>query len=67
MVSDILSASVSSSESPRLLVRVRERLRLRNYSLRTETAYLGWIKRYIHFHGKRHPADLGKAESAIDV
>lgn len=41
---------------------VRDRLRLKHYSIRTETAYLGWIKRFILFHGKRHPAELGKRE-----
>jgi integron integrase len=46
-----------------LLAQVRERIRLMHYSLRTETAYVGWIKRYIHFHGKRHPAEMGKAEA----
>jgi integrase len=35
---------------------------LRHYSLRTERAYAQWVKRYIHFHGKRHPAELGKGE-----
>lgn len=39
------SASNRNGESPRLLDRVRERLRLKHYGLRTETAYLGWIKR----------------------
>jgi len=53
----------SATEAPRLLDRVRDRLRLKHYSLRTETAYSGWIKRYILFHGKRHPADMGKAEA----
>lgn len=41
---------------------VRDRLRLKHYSLRTETAYSGWIKRYIFFHGKRHPGEMGKKE-----
>ena len=50
------------SDSPRLLDRVRARLRLGHYGGRTETAYLGWIKRFIVFHGKRHPAGLAKAE-----
>jgi hypothetical protein len=62
MVSDILSAPRISPEVPKLLDRVRERLRVRHYSLRTETAYFGWIRRYIHFHGKRHPAGMGKVE-----
>jgi hypothetical protein len=44
---------------PRLLDRVREALHTRHYSRRTEEAYVAWIGRYIFFHGKRHPADLG--------
>jgi Phage integrase, N-terminal SAM-like domain len=47
---------------PRLLDRVREAIRARHYSRRTEKAYVGWIKRYIFFHAKRHPADMGGAE-----
>ncbi|WP_449240222.1 phage integrase N-terminal SAM-like domain-containing protein [Denitromonas ohlonensis] len=41
---------------------VRARIRLKHYSIRTERAYLGWIRRYIIFHGKRHPRDMGKQE-----
>jgi site-specific recombinase XerD len=48
--------------SPRLLDRVRDKVRLKHYSIRTEQAYLDWIKRFIRFHGKRHPADLGALE-----
>lgn len=44
---------------PRLLNEVRDRLRLKHYSLRTERAYVDWIKRYIWFHDKKHPLDLG--------
>ena len=47
---------------PKLLDQVRDRLRLKHYSLRTEQAYIGWIKRYIIFHDKRHPAEMGKLE-----
>ncbi len=43
---------------PRLLEQVCERLRLKHYSIRTEQAYLDWIKRYILFHGKRHPVSI---------
>jgi len=43
----------------RLLDEVRDRLRLKHYNLRTELAYVDWIKRYILFHGKRHPRDFG--------
>jgi integron integrase len=45
-----------------LLEEVRTQIRLRHYSLRTEQAYLGWIVRYIHFHERRHPRDLGGPE-----
>ncbi|WP_407644536.1 phage integrase N-terminal SAM-like domain-containing protein [Cognatazoarcus halotolerans] len=35
---------------------------MKHYSLRTETAYVGWIRRYILFHGKHHPREMGKKE-----
>jgi integron integrase len=47
---------------PRLLDRVRGALRARHYSARTEDAYVAWIRRYIFFHGKRHPAEMGAPE-----
>lgn len=47
---------------PRLLDRVRIAIRTRHYSPRTEEAYVAWIKRYIFFHGKRHPAEMGAEE-----
>lgn len=46
----------------KLLFQVREHLRVRHYSLRTEKAYIAWIKRFIVFHGKRHPRNMGKSE-----
>lgn len=46
----------------RLLEAVRERIRARHYSYLTEKAYLLWIRRFIRFHGRRHPRDLGKPE-----
>lgn len=48
--------------SPRLLDQVRELIRLRHYSIRTEQAYLQWIKRFILFHRKRHPVEMGGPE-----
>jgi integron integrase len=51
-----------TAAKPRLLDRVRSVLRTRHYSSRTEKAYLGWIRRFIVFHGKRHPDDMGEAE-----
>jgi len=47
---------------PRLLDRVRNAIRVRQYSLATEKTYLGRIRKFILFHGKRYPADLAKAE-----
>lgn len=47
---------------PRLLDQVRELLRIRHYSIRTEQAYIQWIRRFIVFNGRRHPADLGATE-----
>ncbi len=49
---------------PRLLDRVRQAISARHYSRRTEKAYVHWIKRYIFFHGKRHPMEMGAAEVA---
>ena len=47
---------------PKLLVQVREQIRVRNYSIRTESVYAEWVKRYIRFHHYRHPAEMGGAE-----
>ncbi|NOT16665.1 MAG: integron integrase [Sulfuriferula sp.] len=47
---------------PKLLDRVRDKLRVKHYSIRTEQTYLDWIKRYILFHGKRHPQEMGAVE-----
>lgn len=51
-----------SQQSPRLLDRVRERIRYKHYSLRTEESYVQWIRRFILFHGKRHPSEMGAPE-----
>ncbi len=48
--------------SKKLLDRVRDAIRLKHYSIRTETAYVDWIRRYILFHDKRHPKDMGAPE-----
>ena len=52
----------SQHQSPKLLERVCEAIRTRHYSLRTEDTYLRWIKRFILFHGKRHPREMGGRE-----
>ncbi len=50
------------SDKPKLLDQVRNSLKRRNYSYRTEQTYVGWIKRFILFHKKRHPKDMGEKE-----
>ena len=50
------------SRPPRLIDQVRAAIRRRHYSLRTEDAYIGWIKRFIYFQKKRHPAQMGEPE-----
>jgi integron integrase len=45
-----------------LLARVRERIRVKHFSIRTEQAYCDWIRRFVLFHGKRHPSGMGAAE-----
>lgn len=49
-------------QPPKLLDRVREATRLRHYSRRTGDAYVAWIRRFIVFHGRRHPRELGARE-----
>ncbi len=60
MGSDSASYPPSCDVPPglRLLDQVRARIRFKHYSLRTEQAYVDWIRRFIHFHGNRHPSDL---------
>jgi integron integrase len=50
------------SGPPRLLDRVRLAIRARHYSIRTEEAYVAWVRRFILFHGKRHPKEMGQDE-----
>lgn len=47
---------------PKLVPRLREALRFRRYSLKTEKNYVHWVVRFIRFHGKRHPKDMGADE-----
>lgn len=54
--------NTSNTEPPKLLDQVRGKIRLKHYSIRTEQAYVDWIKRYILFFDKRHPKDLGVHE-----
>jgi len=56
-----------SAQKPKLLDRLREPLRPRHYSRRTEQAYRHWVKRFIYFHNLRHPAEMAGKESLFSV
>jgi len=56
------SAPGKSPPEPRLLDQVRAQIRLRHYSIRTESQYVQWVKRFVLFHGKRHPREMGAPE-----
>ncbi len=58
----VREAGQNSPRPPRLLDRVREANRLRHGSRSTEKSYIGWIRRFVVFHGKRHPAEMGAPE-----
>ena len=62
MVPPNLSDKSTTENPPRLLDQVRDKLRVKHYSIRTEHTYITWIKRYIYFHGKIHPKDLGASD-----
>ena len=52
--------TMPAARAPKLLDQLRDAIRTKHYSLRTEQAYVQWVRRYIHFHGLRHPSELGK-------
>ena len=54
--------NTTSPPAKKLLDQVREKIRFKHYSLSTEKTYISWIKHYIVFNGKRHPADMGAVE-----
>ena len=56
------TAGAPPAQPPKLLERMRIHLRTRHYSIRTEQAYIDWARRFILFHDKRHPQDMGGAE-----
>jgi integron integrase len=55
-------SKIVSGQPPKLLDQVRDKIRLKHYSIRTEQAYTDWIKRYILHFGKRHPREMGAPE-----
>ena len=57
--------NITPSNTPRplkLLDQLREQIRLRHYSIRTEAQYVQWVRRFVLFHGKRHPREMGAVE-----
>jgi hypothetical protein len=56
---------MGNANPPRLLDQVRQAMRLRHYSLGTEESYVPWIRRFILFHGKKHPKDLAEPEITV--
>ncbi len=62
MLPDDAATFDSSSRAPKLLEQLRGRIRVKHYSIRTEQAYVQWTKRYLFFHGMRHPAEMGRPE-----
>ena len=61
-IADVPPTTAAVASSPKLLDRVRWHLRVKHYSIRTEQAYVDWIRRYILFHRKRHPNEMGEKE-----
>jgi hypothetical protein len=58
----LMASAPPSSAKPKLLDQVRQAIRTRHYSYMTEKSYVGWIKRFIFFHNKRHPAEMAETE-----
>jgi hypothetical protein len=61
-MSQSIPGTVPEPGKPKLLDQVRHRCRLRHLALSTEQAYVGWIRRFILFHHKRHPLEMGANE-----
>jgi hypothetical protein len=56
------AASAAGPPPRRLLEQLRERIRYLHYSIRTEEAYVHWVRAFVRFHGLRHPRAMGAAE-----
>jgi hypothetical protein len=54
----------TTAPRPKLLDQVRQAIQMRHYSPKTEESYVHWIKRFIFFHNRRHPAEMGEKEIA---
>jgi hypothetical protein len=58
----VQTSDTPSAHPPKLLDLVHKRIRVKHYSIRTETQYVQWIGRFILFHGKQHPRNMNVAE-----
>ncbi len=58
----VIETTPPAPNPPKLLDQVRDKIRVKHYSIRTEAQYVQWIKRFIFFHDKRHPKEMGAAE-----
>ena len=58
----VVDRPIPEPPKPKLLDQLREIIRLKHYSIRTEQSYVDWAKRYILFHGKKHPKEMGAKE-----
>ena len=63
-MAQMVAAAAAAANKPKLLDQVRNVIRRKHYSIRTEQAYIDWIKRFIIYHGKRHPGEMAEAEVA---
>jgi len=61
-VMNAILSPTHTRNKPKLLDQVRDVIRRKHFSIRTEQTYVDWIKRYILFHGKRHPREMAEAE-----
>jgi len=62
---DCLPSGVRVQQKPKLLHSLRANLRLRHFSPRTEEAYVSWVRRFVRFHGLRHPGELGGERQVV--
>ena len=58
----VMTGNAGKDEPKKLLDQVRDAIRLKHFSIRTEEVYADWIRRFILFHGKRHPREMAEAE-----
>jgi integron integrase len=63
-VNAVTGDPLAGTRPPRLLDCVRQEIRVRHYSIRTEDAYVDWVRRFVRFHGRRHPRELGPGDVA---